>query len=185
MLILSKPAFVKISIIAAIATNGVIGRNGRLPWHLGTDLKRFKRLTMGHTIIMGRKTWESIGRPLPGRKTVVVTHQSEYRVADENVRIAASFDEALRIAEAAGDEEAFIVGGAEIYRQALPRANRLYFTEVAADVEGDAYFPMNFDTFDWDAWVHLETEAHEADSQNDHAFVFVTLERCEPTAGGK
>jgi dihydrofolate reductase len=167
----------RISIIAAVATNGVIGRNGKLPWHLSTDLKRFKRLTMGHTIIMGRKTWESIGRPLPGRKTVVVTHQSEYHVADEAVRIASSLEEALQIAEAAGDDEAFIVGGAEIYRYALPRADRLYFTEVATDVEGDAYFPMNFDSFDWDSWAHLETEAHEADAENEYAFVFVTLER--------
>ncbi len=167
----------RISIIAAVATNGVIGRGGKLPWHLSTDLKRFKRLTMGHTIIMGRKTWESIGRPLPGRTTVVVTHQSEYRVADENVRIAANLDEALQIAETAEDDEAFIVGGAEIDRQALPRADRLYFTEVAADVDGDAYFPLNFDSFDWDEWVHVETEAHEADAENDYAFVFVTLER--------
>jgi dihydrofolate reductase len=173
---------VKISIIAAIATNGVIGRNGRLPWRLATDLQRFKRLTMGHTIIMGRKTWESIGRPLPGRTTVVVTRQSDYRASHEGVRIAASLDDALRIAEAAGDDETFIVGGAEIYRAALPRADRLYFTEVAADVDGDAYFPLNFDTFDWDAWNIVETEAHEADTQNDYAFVFVTLQRCEPKA---
>jgi dihydrofolate reductase len=132
---------------------------------------------MASSIVMGRKTWESIGRPLPGRTTVVVTHQSEYRVADKGVRIAASLDDALHIAEAAGDDEVFIVGGAEIYRQALPRADRLYFTEVAADVAGDAYFPVNFDTFDWHEWEHLETEAHEADGQNEYAFVFVTLER--------
>ncbi len=169
----------RISIIAAIATNGVIGRGGRLPWRLSGDLQRFKRLTMGHTIIMGRKTWESIGRPLPGRKTVVVTRQLDYRV-DEGVCIAASLGDAINIAKAAGDDEAFIIGGAEIYQEALTCADRLYFTEVAADVEGDAYFPMNFDTFDWDAWESLETEAHEADSQNDHAYVFVTLQRCEP-----
>jgi dihydrofolate reductase len=172
----------RISIIAAIATNGVIGRNGRLPWHLAKDLQRFKRLTMGHTLIMGRKTWESIGRPLPGRKTVVVTRQADYRVADEGVRVATSLDDAIGIAEAAGEDEAFVVGGAQIYRDALSRADRLYFTEVAADVDGDAYFPANFDTFDWDAWVALETEAHEADSQNDHAFVFETLQRRVPEA---
>src|SRR5262245_13659219 len=141
----------RISIIAAIATNGVIGRGGKLPWHLSDDLKRFKRLTMGHTIVMGRKTWESIGRPLPGRRTVVLTRQSEYLVPD-GVHLASSLDDALDLAESAGDDDAFIVGGEELYRWALPRADRFYFTEVAADVDGDAYFPLNFDTFDWDMW---------------------------------
>jgi dihydrofolate reductase len=166
----------RISIIAAIATNGVIGRDGKLPWHLSDDLKRFKRLTMGHTIIMGRKTWESIGRPLPGRKSVVVTRHADYAVP-EGVHTARNLDEALGIAQSAGDDEAFIVGGSELYRWALPRADRFYFTEVAADVEGDAYFPLNFDSFDWDEWEHLETEAHEADANNEYAFVFVTLEK--------
>jgi dihydrofolate reductase len=166
----------RISIIAAVATNGVIGRGGQLPWHLSDDLKRFKRLTMGHTIVMGRKTWESIGRPLPGRRTVVVTRQVDYVVPAE-VQTAANLDDALRIAKSAGDDEAFIVGGSELYRWALPRADRFYFTEVAADVEGDAYFPLNFDTFEWNEWEHVETEAHEADANNDHAFVFVTYER--------
>jgi dihydrofolate reductase len=171
----------RISIIAAVATNGVIGRQGRLPWHLSTDLKRFKQLTMGHTMIMGRRTWESIGRPLPGRRTVVVTRQSDYEVPD-GVRTAPSFDDALDIAEVAGESEVFVVGGAEIYQEAFPQADRLFFTEVAADVEGDTYFPVNFDTFEWDSWVTTETEAHAADSQNDYAFVFVTLERTDPTA---
>ena len=99
---------------------------------------------MGHTIIMGRRTWESIGRPLPGRRTIVVTRQPDYSVAD-GVQIAASLDDALHIAEAAGESEAFIVGGAELYREALPQADRLYLTEVAADVEGDTYFPVNFE----------------------------------------
>jgi len=171
----------RISIIAAVATNGVIGRQGQLPWHLSTDLKRFKQLTMGHTMIMGRRTWESIGRPLPGRRTVVVTRQSDYDVPD-GVRTAPSFDDALDIAEAAGENDVFVVGGAEIYQEAFPQADRLFFTEVAADVEGDTYFPVNFDTFEWDSWVTTETEAHAADSQNDYAFVFVTLERTDPTA---
>lgn len=167
----------RISIIAAVATNGVIGRNGQLPWRLSGDLRRFKRLTMGHTIIMGRKTWESLRRPLPGRRSVVVTRQTDYRIDADGVQIAASLDNALNIARMANDEEAFVIGGAEIFDEALPRADRLYFTEVAADVEGDTYFPLNFDTFEWDAWSVLETEAHEADAQNDHAFIFVTLER--------
>lgn len=175
----------RISIIAAIATNGVIGRNGQLPWRLSKDLQRFKKLTMGHTIIMGRRTWESIGRPLPGRKTVVVTRQHDYAIDFENVQIAASLEDALQLAEVACEEEAFIVGGAELYREALPQADRFYFTEVAADVKGDTYFPLNFDTFEWDEWESLETEAHDADSENDFACIFVTLERCKPNADGK
>ncbi len=169
----------RISIIAAVAVNGVIGREGRLPWHLSADLQRFKRLTTGHTIIMGRRTWESIGRALPERQTIVVTRQPDYQVAD-GVQIATSLDEALRTAEASGESESFVVGGAELYREALPEADRLFFTEVAAEVDGDTYFPVNFDTFEWESWVCVETEAHEADSNNDYAFVFVTLERCEP-----
>jgi len=174
----------RISIIAAIATNGVIGRNGKLPWHLSKDLQRFKQLTMGHTIIMGRRTWESIGRPLPGRNTIVVTRQHDYVIDSKAVRIAASLDEALELAAAAQEDEAFVVGGAELYREALLQADRLYFTEVAADVKGDTYFPLNFDTFEWDEWESLETEAHDADSENDHACIFVTLERCKPDGKG-
>ncbi len=169
----------RLSIIAAVAANGVIGRDGRLPWKLSDDLQRFKQLTMGHTIIMGRRTWESIGRALPGRRTIVVTRQVAYQVAD-GVQIAGSLEEALLAAKACGETETFVVGGAELYREALPEADRLLFTEVAADVEGDTYFPVNFDTFEWDSWVCLETEAHEADSRNDYAFVFVTFERSQP-----
>lgn len=170
----------RVSIIAAIATNGVIGRNGQLPWRLSRDLQRFKRLTMGHTIIMGRRTWESIGRPLPGRKTIVVTRQHDYPINSPSVQIAGSLDDALEIAEEQHEDEAFIVGGAELYQEALPQADRFYFTEVAADVQGDTYFPLNFDTFEWDEWDSLETDAHDADAENDHACIFITLERCKP-----
>src|SRR3990170_2952874 len=103
----------RISIIAAMAENGVIGRGGQLPWHLKADLQRFKRLTTGHTIIMGRKTWESIGRPLSGRRMVVVSRQADYR--PEGVTAVNSLDAALAVAQAAGDDEAFVIGGAEIY----------------------------------------------------------------------
>jgi len=175
----------QISVIAAIATNGVIGRNGALPWRLSGDLQRFKQLTMGHTIIMGRRTWESIGRPLPGRRTIIVTRRHDYCVDAEGVQIAESLDDALRAAETAGDDEAFIVGGAELYQEAMPMAHCLYLTEVAADVDGDTYFPVNFDTFDWDSWISVETEAHDADSQNDYAYIFVTLRRCDPNSGGQ
>src|SRR5882757_4936517 len=105
----------RISILVAVAENGVIGRKGELPWRLSDDLRRFKQLTMGHTIIMGRRTWESIARPLPGRRTVVVTRQTGYRTANAEVQIATCLNDALGVAEAAGDDEAFIVGGAELY----------------------------------------------------------------------
>ena len=108
----------RISIIVAVAENGVIGRGGQLPWKLSADLQRFKRLTMGHTIIMGRRTWESIGRPLPGRQTVVVSRQPNYRIEAADVAVPTSLERAVKIAGQSGDDEAFIVGGAELYRVA-------------------------------------------------------------------
>jgi dihydrofolate reductase len=156
----------QLSIIVAVSENGVIGRDGALPWHLGDDLRRFKRLTMGHTLIMGRRTWESIGRPLPGRRIVVVTRQPDYRA--EGVDIAAGVDDALRIAQQAGDNEVIIVGGAEIYAQMLPRATRLYLTRVHADVAGDTRFP----DVDWNEWRLVTSEHHDADAKNDFAYNF-------------
>ena len=105
----------RISIIVAVAENGVIGREGNLPWRLPADLGRFKRLTMGHTVIMGRRTWESIGRPLPGRRMIVVSRQPDYRVDDSDVKTVGNLDQALRLAVAAGDDEAFVIGGAESF----------------------------------------------------------------------
>jgi len=159
------------SIIAAIAKNGVIGRGGTLPWHLADDLRRFKRLTMGHTLVMGRKTWESISRPLPGRRMVVITRQTDYRA--DGVQVAGSLDDALAVAAAAGDEEAFVIGGAEIYRLAMPRTDRLYLTRVLADVDGDACFPE----FDPQDWTLVDAEMHAADARNDHSFAFEIYER--------
>jgi len=167
----------RLSLIAAVAQNGVIGRDGQLPWHLSDDLRRFKRLTMGHTLIMGRRTWESIGRPLPGRRTIVVTRQLRYRTAP-GVQTAATLEEALQLAVAAGEEEAFVVGGAELYRQALSRADRVYLTAVLADVEGDTFFPVPLDEFGRSSWRILESEHHEADAGNDFPFETLTLERC-------
>ena len=115
----------------------------------------------------------------------MVTRQHDYGIDSKSVQIAASLDDALQLAEMGNEEEAFIVGGAELYREALPQADRFYFTEVAADVKGDTYFPLNFDTFEWDEWESLETEAHDADSENDFACIFLTLERCKPNADGK
>jgi dihydrofolate reductase len=163
---------VKIHIIAAVAENGVIGRGRKLPWHLSDDLRRFKQLTMGHTIVMGRRTWESIGRALPGRRTVVVSRQAGYRVGDD-VTVAKSLDDALRSAAARGDNDVFIVGGAELYREALPRAERLYLTRVHAAVAGDACFPQ----FDSSAWRLVTSEHHAADAKNEHPFSFEVYER--------
>ena len=134
----------RISIIAAVARNRVIGRDNRLPWHLPQDLKRFRALTMGHHVIMGRKTWESIGRILPGRSMVVVSRDRAYGAA--GCLVASSLEQAIRLCGA--DPEVFIIGGAEIYRQALPMADRMYLTRIEQDVAGDTYFP-DFDAEEW------------------------------------
>jgi dihydrofolate reductase len=163
----------RISIIVAVAENGVIGRRGQLPWRLSDDLRRFKQLTMGHTIIMGRRTWESIGQALPGRRTVVVTRQTGYRTANAEVQIATSLNDALNVADAAGVDEAFIVGGAELYRESLSRANRLYLTRVRAAVEGDTSFP----DVAWNNWQLVESEEHDANEKNEYAYRFETYDR--------
>jgi dihydrofolate reductase len=163
----------RISLIVAVAENGVIGRGGTLPWHLSEDLRRFKQLTMDHTIIMGRRTWESIGRALPGRRTVVVTRQTGYRTGNAEVQIASNLNDALKTAEAAGDDEAFIIGGAELYRESLSQASRLYLTRVCAAVEGDTSFPE----LAWNNWKLIESEAHDADKKNEYAYRFETYDR--------
>jgi dihydrofolate reductase len=162
-----------INIIAAVAENGVIGRDGKLPWHLSDDLRRFKRLTMGHTIVMGRRTWESIGRPLPGRRTIVVSRQPQYRVAAESVEVAARLEDALQMTEVAGDDEVFIVGGAELYRESLTRADRLHLTRVHASVAGDTMLPP----IEWPEWRLVESAAHDADDRNEYGYSFEVYER--------
>lgn len=162
-----------ITIIAAVARNGVIGRAGALPWRLSAELGYFKRLTMGHHIVMGRKTFDSIGRALPGRTTVVVTRGAAR--FPEGVVITRSIDEG--IAACAGDDEVFIIGGAEIYRQALTLADRLCLTEVDAVVDGDTYFPE----FDRNEWRVVSREERGADEKNEFPFAFVTWERVEPS----
>jgi dihydrofolate reductase len=163
----------RVSIIAAVAENGVIGRDKKLPWHLSADLRRFKQLTMGHTIIMGRRTWESIGRALSGRRMIVVSRRHDYQVPIEGVLLAANLDDALDRAAAHGKEEAFIIGGAELYQDALRRADRLYLTRVGAHVAGDTYFPP----VNWSEWRLLESHEHAADDKNDHDFTFNIYER--------
>lgn len=163
----------RISIIVAVAENGIIGRGGDLPWRLSDDLKQFKRLTMGHTIIMGRRTWESIGRALPGRRTVVVTRQTDYSIADESVKIAASLGDAIDLAATSGDDETFIVGGAELYRESLGRADRIYLTRDLAKVDGDTAFP----DVNWSDWQLVESEEHVENEKNEHAYRFETYDR--------
>lgn len=133
----------RLAMIAAMSRNRVIGRDNELPWHISADLKHFKRTTLGKPVVMGRKTYESIGRPLPGRTNIVVTRQQGYQ--PEGVRVATSTEAALALAEevatADGAAEVMVIGGEQLYRSLLPHADHLYLTEVDADVEGDAYFP--------------------------------------------
>jgi dihydrofolate reductase len=164
----------RLSILVAMAKNRVIGRGGQLPWRLSADLKRFKALTMGHHLIMGRKTFESIGRPLPGRTSIVLTRQPAQlaqRIGTSGPLLAASLDDAL--AQAKGDEEVFVVGGAEVYALSLPRADRLYVTWVDADVKGDTFFPE----LDWRAWRPVSDQSHPADAKNEYATRFVIYDR--------
>lgn len=156
-----------VSVIAAVADNNAIGLNNALPWHLSEDLKRFRSLTMGHHIIMGRKTYESLGRLLPGRITVIVSRQTDYCV--EGAITAGSLPEA--IARCGNDEEIFVIGGAELYREALTRADRLYLTEVAGEFEADAFFP----DYDRAAWREVSRERHV--SEQGLAYSFVLYQR--------
>lgn len=158
----------RIILIAAVADNGVIGRQGDLPWRIPDDLKRFKRLTMGRPVVMGRKTFESIGRALPGRPNIVVTRRPDF--AAPGVTVVRSVDEALeRAAEMArrdGVDEIMVIGGGEIYAETLPRADRLDLTEVHATPEGDAYFPA----FDRGAWREVERSEHETEAGLRYSF---------------
>lgn len=164
-----------ISIIAACSRNRTIGVDNRLPWKLPEDLARFKRLTLDHCLVMGRKTFESIGRPLPRRRTIVVTRGAATFPA--GVIVAHSLDEAFELAARGGGDrdaagEVFIAGGAEIYRQTLDRASRLYLTLVDAEVPGDTFFPA----FDASAWRETERVDHPA-TNGGYAFSFVTYDR--------
>ena len=156
-------------LIAAIAANGVIGRNNALPWHLPADLKRFKALTMGHPVVMGRNTFASIGRPLPGRRNLVVTRNPAYRAPGCDT--VHSLDAAL--AACSGAQEIFIIGGAELYRESLARASRLEFTEIHADFAGDARFPH----FAREHWRETARESHGGEAGIPFSYDFVRYER--------
>lgn len=161
----------RLALVVALADNGCIGRDGDLPWRLPDDLKRFKQLTLGNPIIMGRKTWESIGRPLPGRLNIVVTRQRGY--AAEGCIVVGSLDEAQQVAASSGAALASIIGGAELYALALPCCDLLHLTRVHAEVEGDTFFPP----IDWKHFHLVESEAHPADEKHAYAFTFETWQR--------
>ncbi len=152
-----------------MAENRVIGANNALPWRLPADLKHFRSLTSGHHIIMGRRNYESIGRPLPDRTNIVVTRNTDYRAPGCLVRN--SIEEAL--AAVRNDSEIFIIGGAEIYRQVLDRADRLYLTLIHASIQGDTFFPE----FNGHQWQEISRENHSADDMNPHAYTFLTYAR--------
>jgi dihydrofolate reductase len=158
-----------ITLIVAVSDNGVIGRENALPWHLPEDLKRFKRLTMGKPMIMGRKTFESIGKPLPGRLNIVVTRDTNYR--REGVSVVHGVDEA--IAAAAGAPELMVIGGSELFRQFLPRAGRVHLTRVHAQVEGDVTWPP----LDTRSWEVVEKEQHAADERHAWPMTFEVWEK--------
>lgn len=174
---MNKP---KVALVVARARNGVIGTEGKLPWHLRSDLQRFKALTIGKPCIMGRKTWESLPlKPLPGRLNIVLTKDESYETEGlaKGALVCTNLPEALSIAretaEEDGVDEVFIIGGTAIFAAALPRADRLYITEVEASPEGDAHFPA----FDAAAYTQTFTEAHPAGEKDDHPFTFRTLDR--------
>ena len=160
----------RIALIAAVARNGVIGRGGSLPWQISADLQFFKTTTMGKPMIMGRRTFESIGKALPGRTSIVVTRNPDFTA--EDIEVAADLDQALTLAARHGAEEVMVIGGGEIYAAALPRADRLYLTEVHIDADGDVQFPA----LDRAQWRELSRDDHPAEGDTP-AFSFVTLER--------
>lgn len=157
-----------ISLIAALATDRVIGMENAMPWHLPGDLAWFKRNTLNKPVIMGRKTFESIGRPLPGRLNIVISSKPG---EDEGVTWVTSVDAAL--AAAGGVEEVMVMGGGRVYEQFLPKANRLYLTHIDAEVEGDTHFP----DYEPDDWESTFSEFHDADEQNSHGYCFEILDR--------
>lgn len=155
-----------LTIIAAVSKNGVIGKDGQLPWHIPEDLAHFKRETMGHAIIMGRKTWEEVGKPLPGRRNIVISRNP--RLVLEGAEVTSSLEEAIAMAKTS-DPSPFIIGGSKIYEAAIPLATRMLLTEVHREVEGDTWFP-EFDRSEWREVARIRGEVAED-------IEFVTLER--------
>ncbi len=159
-----------LSLILAASQNGVIGANNRLPWRLPADLAYFKRLTLGHSVVMGRKTYESIGKPLPGRANIIITRQANFQAA--GCQIALSLDAALALCPPA--DEVFIIGGADIYRQALPRADKIYLTRIHADFTGDLLM-FNINPV---LWQETSRQNFEPDEKNEYRYSFFIFEKC-------
>ena len=157
-----------ITAVVAIASNYAIGKNNQLLWHLPKDLKHFKEITAGGTVIMGRKTFDSVGKPLPKRRNIVITRQD---IAIEGCEVVKSIDEAIALCKT--ENEVFIVGGAEIYRQAMHLTNRIYLTIVHQSFDADTFFPE----IDYKDWKETQREDHEADEKHQFSYSFITLER--------
>ena len=161
----------KISIVVAVAENGVIGKDNQLPWRLSSDLKHFKKLTTGHAVLMGRKTYESIGRPLPKRTNLIVTRNTEYQAA--GCEVFTSIEQALEFAQKANETEVFVIGGAQIYQQIMPQVDTVYLTKVKAEVVGDAYFDLSL----LDEFKVIDTQSLPVGEKDEFAFDIVKMER--------
>jgi dihydrofolate reductase len=161
----------ELTLVVAVADNGVIGARGGMPWHLPADLQHFKRLTYGKPVLMGRLTWDSIGKPLPGRRNLVLTTDPEWRA--EGAERVASLDQALALAEGDGAGELMVIGGAAVYRLALPAARRIYLTRIHATPAGDTFFPA-IEAGDWE---EVACRERPADERNPFDLTFLTLER--------
>lgn len=169
-----------ISIVVATDKNGVIGQENKIPWRIRDDLVMLKKLTKGHTVVLGRKTYESMdwyykrsGRALPGAAYIVVSRQATFAVGRDNAQVVHSIDEALTMAREIGDDQVFVVGGAGIFDALLPHTDRIYLTQVQTEVQGDAYFPA----IDLEQWNELSVEHHTKDDRNDFDYDIVVLER--------
>lgn len=159
----------RISAICAMSENGVIGKNNQLPWHLPADLKHFKKITLGNPILMGRKTYESIGRPLPGRLNIILTHNTHFQAP--GCTVVPSIDEALIAAKEY--PELFIIGGATLYQELMPLTQRIYMTKIYQHIDGDTFFPP----LDLKQWQQVECTDHEVDEANPYRYSFMIFDR--------
>ncbi|MFQ1784759.1 type 3 dihydrofolate reductase [Aeromonas veronii] len=161
----------KISMIAAMAHDRVIGKDNQMPWHMPSDLAHFKRVTLGKPVLMGRKTFESIGRPLPGRRNLVISRNPDYQA--EGIEVVGSVEVALALLAGSSVEELMVIGGGHLYAEMLPSADCLYLTRIDLAVEGDTRFPA----FDDGQWQRVDCESHPADEKNPHPYSFETWQR--------
>lgn len=164
-----------VSIITAVSNNNVIGKDNKLPWRLPADLAHFKEITSGHSVLMGRKTFESIGRPLPNRRNIVITRNRDFKA--DRIEVVHSIEEALEITK--NEDEVFVIGGEEIYKLALPFADKIYLTKVEAEVDGDAFFP-NLGS----EWEEVSRIENPKDENNEYPFVFYEYRRDPSTSSG-